>query len=335
MKAVAFEDLSRLPVMEFYETAFRKATGVSLAVIPPDQPQPGMDLGDSENPFCSLAACTPAGCALCAESEARVVRHCARELETRQLYCYAGLTVAAMPVMIGGCHVATLLSGRVFRRAPTERDFAIIVKMIGGGMRRNWEKKAHEAYFATPVVTAGQFEAILQLLKVFAQYLADFAGRHAIAASDAEPIAVASAKQFVLCLVGEPATLSQVVEHVHLSRFYFCKLFKRTTGMTFTEYVSRVRVEKAKTLLNDPISANLRDSFLPPDLDPFRGSIAFSSTSSACRRASIALRCGPGCWLERRSPSCLLIRTLPPLLHARPVRSHHRRSSSDDDQEAR
>jgi AraC-like DNA-binding protein len=42
------------------------------------------------------------------------------------------------------------------------------------------------------------------------------------------------------------------VEHVHVSRFYFCKLFKKATGMTLTEYVSRVRIERAKTLLVDP-----------------------------------------------------------------------------------
>jgi AraC-like DNA-binding protein len=63
---------------------------------------------------------------------------------------------------------------------------------------------------------------------------------------------VASAKQFVQSHAEEPITLAQVVEHVHVSRFYFCKLFKKATGMTLTEYVSRVRVEKAKALLVDP-----------------------------------------------------------------------------------
>jgi AraC-like DNA-binding protein len=63
---------------------------------------------------------------------------------------------------------------------------------------------------------------------------------------------VANAKRFVQAHVDEPITLAQVVEHVRVSRFYFCKLFKKATGMTLTEYVGRVRVEKAKTLLVDP-----------------------------------------------------------------------------------
>jgi AraC-like DNA-binding protein len=63
---------------------------------------------------------------------------------------------------------------------------------------------------------------------------------------------VVSAKQFVQTHVEEPITLDQVVQHVHVSRFYFCKLFKKATGMTLTDYVARVRIEKAKALLGDP-----------------------------------------------------------------------------------
>ena len=40
---------------------------------------------------------------------------------------------------------------------------------------------------------------------------------------------------------------------MHTSVFYFCKLFKKTTGVNFTEFVSRTRVEKAKNLLLNPV----------------------------------------------------------------------------------
>jgi AraC-like DNA-binding protein len=39
---------------------------------------------------------------------------------------------------------------------------------------------------------------------------------------------------------------------MHVSTFYFCKMFKKATGLTFTDYLSRVRVEKAKALLLNP-----------------------------------------------------------------------------------
>jgi AraC-like DNA-binding protein len=128
----------------------------------------------------------------------------------------------------------------------------MILKFLATGQNREWEIKLRKAYFETPVVTAERFEAIVQMVMVFAQYLGDYVSRHAIATSVHEPVAVASAKQFIQAHVEEPITLAQVVAHVRVSRFYFCKLFKRATGMTLTEYVTRVRLERAKTLLVDP-----------------------------------------------------------------------------------
>jgi AraC-like DNA-binding protein/ligand-binding sensor protein len=252
MKPVAFDDLARLSVVEHYETAFRKATGVLLKVVPPDGAGQRVSFGPEQNGFCALTTSTPAGCAACLETEVRVTRSAARKLLPQQIHCYAGLTVVAVPVVVGGRHVATLLSGQVFRREPTQRDFLMVVKMLGGAPGADWERKARQAYFETPVVTADAFQAVTQLLNVFAQYLAEFASRNAIACSGDEPSAVASAKEFVQSHAEEPLTLAQVVKHVKVSRFYFCKLFKKATGLTLTEYVARVRVEKAKTLLVDP-----------------------------------------------------------------------------------
>jgi AraC-like DNA-binding protein/ligand-binding sensor protein len=252
MKPVTFDDLVRLPIVDYYEAAFRKATGVSLKVVSPAAGCPLRHFGAEDNAFCCLAASTAAGSTACLETAARVQRSVAKKLLLQQIHCYAGLTVVAVPVLSGGRHVATVVAGQVFRREPTQRDFTMVLKMLGDALNGEWEKKARKAYFQTPVVTADRFQAVIQLLNVFAQYLADIASRQAIACSEAEPQAVASAKQFVQSHAEEPIRLEEVVQHVNVSRFYFCKLFKKATGMTLTEYVSRVRVEKAKELLVDP-----------------------------------------------------------------------------------
>ncbi len=252
MKPLTFDDLARLPVIDFYEKAFRKATGVPLKVVPPGEPRQRLSLGPEENPFCSIVACTAGGCQACLDIQVRTQRSVARRLTAQQISCFAGLTEVAVPVTIGGRHVATLMSGQVFRREPTERDFSLVSRMIQPAANGEWERRARQAYFETPVVTADRFEAIIQLLNVFAQYLADYAARFALADGADEPTAVANAKQFVREHLDEPITLAEVVAHVGVSRFYFCKLFKKATGMTLTEYVGRVRVEKAKTLLVDP-----------------------------------------------------------------------------------
>jgi AraC-like DNA-binding protein/ligand-binding sensor protein len=248
----AFDQIVRFPVIQYYEDAFRKATGVTLAVVAPEEPTKRRSFGKSENAFCLLATGTAAGCAACLEVQARAQRGVSRQGGPKQINCFAGLTDVAVPVVVRGRHVATLMSGQVFRRSPTQRDFEIVRKLLASVGDREWEARLRKAYFDTPVVTADRFEAIIQLLTVFAQYLGDYIDRQAIALTADEPAAVANAKRFIQERVEEPITLAQVVEHVRVSRFYFCKLFKRATGMTLTEYVTRVRLEKAKTLLVDP-----------------------------------------------------------------------------------
>ena len=209
MRPLAFNDLIRLPVIAFYEAAFSKATGVPLKVVAPGEPDRRLCLGLQENPFCALVTDTPTGCAACREAQSRLQRTVARNLNPQQISCFAGLTDVAVPVLVDKRHVATLMSGQVFRREPTERDFRLITAMMTDRPAGDWEKRARAAYFATPVVTADRFQAIIQLLNVFAQYLADFAGRQIIANVGVEPAAVTRAKQFVQAHVNSRSTWSR------------------------------------------------------------------------------------------------------------------------------
>ncbi len=253
MKGVTFDQLVALPLLQHYEKAFRKATGVSLKLLPPDEKMRSANLRQSENPFCAFMGSTPAGCEACLETQRRIEQSSTSKLIPQQAHCYAGLTDVAIPVIIAGRHVATLLSGQIFPREPTQRDFEMMVKKIGGSAGKEWKKMARKAYFETPVVPPETLDAVIQLLTMFAQHLADDISRHVLTVrKDLEPDAVSSAKEFIHSHSGESLTLDRVLQHVHVSRFHFCKIFKKTTGVTFTEYMARVRVEKAKTLLLDP-----------------------------------------------------------------------------------
>ena len=251
MNPPGFEELARLPLVSYYEKAFRNATGVSLKLTPPILVGP-RNFGPNENPFCTLSASTPVGCEACHEAERRALRSAASHQCLQQIHCYAGMTVVASPVLIAGRHVATLLCGQILRREPTERDFLLVLKMIGQDQSSEWLQKARKAYFETPVLNAERFQAVLELLNVYTQHLAELGPRLSLTTRNIEPKPVSAAKEFVHQHVEEPITLDQVVQHVHVSRFYFCKLFKKATGLTLTEYVARVRVERAKTLLEDP-----------------------------------------------------------------------------------
>ena len=79
-----------------------------------------------------------------------------------------------------------------------------------------------------------------------------------IKAAAAEPPAVSKARAFIAEHLGEPLSLTQVARAANMSAFYFCKIFKGATGLTFTDYVARARVEKTKQLLLNPERAGER-----------------------------------------------------------------------------
>src|SRR5438128_9563093 len=60
------------------------------------------------------------------------------------------------------------------------------------------------------------------------------------------------ARQFSEKHQAEPLSLGRVARVANISRHY--KMFKKATGISFIDYLSRVRVEKSKTLLVNPNS---------------------------------------------------------------------------------
>jgi YesN/AraC family two-component response regulator len=60
------------------------------------------------------------------------------------------------------------------------------------------------------------------------------------------------AKAYIADHHADPIGLDDIARALHVSTFYFCKMFKKATGLTFTDHLGRVRVEEAKRLLLNP-----------------------------------------------------------------------------------
>lgn len=57
---------------------------------------------------------------------------------------------------------------------------------------------------------------------------------------------VGHATSYVRLHVKEKISLNDVAEQLHISVQHLCRVFKKNTGMTFSEYVNRMRVEKMR-----------------------------------------------------------------------------------------
>jgi AraC-like DNA-binding protein len=140
---------------------------------------------------------------------------------------------------------------------PTKAQFhKVAAQLVEWGMKVDL-RKAEESYFQTRVLTAKQYESLVHLLTIFAQHLSLISNQLMVRHDNAEPPAITKAKKFIQDNQAEEISLADVAGAVNTSTFYFCKMFKKATGLNFTEYLARVRVEKAKNLLLNP---NLRIS---------------------------------------------------------------------------
>lgn len=64
---------------------------------------------------------------------------------------------------------------------------------------------------------------------------------------------VKEACKYVSLHLNRRISLEEVAEHLHLNASYFSRLFKKETGITFIEYVTRMKMERAKELLDQTL----------------------------------------------------------------------------------
>jgi YesN/AraC family two-component response regulator len=162
-----------------------------------------------------------------------------------------------VPVRLGDRLIGFLQTGQVFRKTPNREQFQRTLKLVSEWGVHADARKLEEAYFATRVVPNRKHDAVVKLLTIFAQHLSMLSNQVVLQQDNAEPPVITRAKDYIHEHQTENLRLGHVAKAVNTSTFYFCKMFKKATGINFTDYLSRVRIEKSKNLLLNP---NLRVS---------------------------------------------------------------------------
>jgi len=242
--------LKRSQIYKDYEQAFRETTGMPLALRATEAFDLPHHDDPKQNPFCAIMANSNQSCAACLQLQKKVELEA--RLEPKTLKCFAGLCDSAVPVRVGDNLIAFLQTGQVLLHKPTKTDFATTTKQILKWGTQVDLKRLEEAYFNSRVLNKKQHDSIIRLVTVFAQHLSTVSNQLLVQESTIESPQVAKARLFITEHQSEDLSLAQVAKAVNVSAFYFCKTFKKSTGMTFTDYLARVRVEKVKNLLLNP-----------------------------------------------------------------------------------
>jgi AraC-like DNA-binding protein len=249
------ERLTESRIYADYERAFSEATGLPLRLRSVESWQLPHHGQRKENAFCAMMAGKSKACAACLQVQ-QTLAETAGEA-ARSATCAVGMTDTAVPVKLGDRVIGFLHTGQIFRKKPTEAQFARVAQLA-----KEWglEQSASElkaAWFDTRVLSTTEHDAVVKLLEIFATHLSEMSNHIVVQQANAEPPMITRAKQYIQDHHAEELSLGQVAKAVNTSTFYFCKMFKKFTGVNFTEYVSRIRIECARNLLLNP---NLRIS---------------------------------------------------------------------------
>jgi AraC-like DNA-binding protein len=152
---------------------------------------------------------------------------------------------------LGDQTIGYLRIGQVLRRSPSAADMAKLGRKLTGlgvkfskELRTNWERN--------PLLPPDQYQAIVRLLSFFAEQLSALTNQIVLEKQNTEPPIVQKARDYIANNKTSSLSLSAVAKAAGASVFHFCKVFHKATGLKFTDYVARVRLEDARTQLLNP-----------------------------------------------------------------------------------
>ncbi|MFY9923202.1 MAG: helix-turn-helix domain-containing protein [Opitutaceae bacterium] len=244
------EHLKRSQIYRHYERAFRDTTGMPLALRPPESFNLPHHDDPKKNPFCVIMAQTNHSCSACIQLQQELEKEAHSDPKT--LRCFAGFCDSAVPVRVGDNVVAFLRTGQILTSEPSSQQFSETARTLLRYGAQVDLKRLEEAYFQSRVLTEKQYESIVGLLQVFAKHLSLLSSQLLTRNESAESPVIGRARSFIEAKHSEPLSLEEVARQVNISAYYFSRVFRKSIGMTFTEYLARLRVEKVKQLLLNP-----------------------------------------------------------------------------------
>jgi AraC-like DNA-binding protein/ligand-binding sensor protein len=228
------------------QVAFTCATGVPLTLAPAS-PQALAD-----GTFC-VKGCLgdPSGTA-CQRKLLQAEKRAVPQPGPVQYSCPSGLVKILVPVFINDRHVGSLLAGPFALQALDGSRLAQLVGRLDKLGLRDRADQLQATWRFTPRLSSAKSRAAGTLLQMFGKYLAECGKQQLQSRSQRPSGLLQKIETFLAECINDPVTLKDVAACVNLSPCHFCAVFKKQTGLTFSQYRTRQRLAKAQQLLADP-----------------------------------------------------------------------------------
>ncbi|MBI4028113.1 MAG: helix-turn-helix domain-containing protein [Verrucomicrobia bacterium] len=244
-----WRQLTALEAVRRQQAAFACATGLPVTLLPAGTTRECGSATQIDGIFCGEGCLGERGGQRCHRMLRNAERRSVCISKPVQFRCPTGLIKIIVPVIAGERHIGNLLAGPFSLEALSVGYLGRLTKRLKkwglgnrvAGLRASWRY--------SPILTTERGRAVATLLNMFAQYLAEQGQRLLLREASRTSPLLQKIEAYLAENREAPISLKEISQRVHLSPCYFCKLFRKQTGLTLTEYRLQWRIERAKQLL--------------------------------------------------------------------------------------
>ncbi|MBI4664620.1 MAG: helix-turn-helix domain-containing protein [Verrucomicrobia bacterium] len=245
----AWHQLCESQTVRKLQAAFTVATGLPLTMLPAQLSGAPACGSEPQGTFCIKGCMGRESGRWCLRTLQSAEHSATKTSLPVRFRCPSGLTKILVPVRMDGQHAGSLLVGPFSLAALNAEKLGQLVTRLKDFGLESQADLLEVVWRYSPVVSGEKLQAVITLIGMFAGCVADAC--HQLVLTDAARTSPLLQRIEALLDEGQEEDVSpaQVANRLRLSACYFCKLFKKQTGLTFTEYQVRKRLEKARRLL--------------------------------------------------------------------------------------
>ena len=246
IRRALYQKLRELPELVEFQRDFELLSGMKLAFV--DELGLGDDLRRDRLPLCAAMNASDSGRAMCARSRHALLASTADQ--SGCLLCDAGLSEAAIPLNISGIKAGYFMFGGTAPLPPNQQT----IQKARHLLKKNGipiDDRDLETWFSlTPVVPAETLDAYRRIAVLAAKQIALKVTDQLVDPEVAMPPSVTKACGYIRArALVDDINLAEVARHCGVSEGHLSRIFHHATGLTFREYLSQIRIGRAKSLL--------------------------------------------------------------------------------------
>jgi AraC-like DNA-binding protein len=253
IRRALFEKVAELPEWRRFREDFRALSGLELRLVDElGRAAESPEGTQSDSPMCGILAGCVEGKGYCERFRQRLLASGAEESSgMARAECDAGMMECAIPLQVAGQTVGYLVFCG-FRANDEEMSHRLrrVRHLLARAGITPGEADLAAAYEQSPGLEPRQAEALARVVAMGAQVLGEHFAPAMDRASHGESALVRRARALIQrgALV-EKVSLADVARRLRVSESHLSREFHRATGLTFGEYLTRLRARQAREML--------------------------------------------------------------------------------------